>query len=90
MHEVGIGPIRGLRPLNFESENRFFANPMILKAVSLNPLKYFGKSFQADSILLCLFQSIRVEFITILSHSQFIVCDRFRMGKRCPSMPEKQ
>jgi len=31
-------------PRNFESENRLFANPLILKAVSLNHLKILGKN----------------------------------------------
>ena len=40
--EVGIEPTWAFGPRDFESENRLFANPLILKAVSLNHLKIQG------------------------------------------------
>ena len=44
--EGGQAPRHGVEaPRDFESENRLFANPLILKAVSLNFLKILGKNF---------------------------------------------
>ena len=45
--EVGIEPTWAWGPRDFESENRLFANPLILKTVSLNLLTIPGKNFSS-------------------------------------------
>jgi hypothetical protein len=56
-------------PRDFESENRLFTNPLILKAVSLNRLKTQGIFFQSVPLYSSPFLPFQVGSITFLSHS---------------------
>jgi len=69
--EVGIEPTWACGPRDFESETRLFANPLILKAVSLNHLKIQGKTFSD------LFHSIlSIPMYSVLFYHNFItVCN---------------